>query len=140
LGRKNVLQHALDDSALAVRFKLGEQAVAAKIVDCHARLLAARGQRVRPPVDNKVLSSWNGLLLRVLAEAARVLDDETKASEYLILATRSANFLLNNLYAHGKLHRSWHEEKTTREVFLEDYAALILGLLELYQADFDNRW
>ena len=56
------------------------------------------------------------------------------------MATRSANFLLNNLYVNGKLHRSWRDGKTTDEVFLEDYASLIIGLLELYQTDFDNHW
>ncbi len=57
-----------------------------------------------------------------------------------MLATRSANFLLSNLDIDGKLCRSWRDGKTIHEVFLEDYASLIIGLLELYQADFDNRW
>ena len=137
---KNVLQRALDDASLAARFKLDEKAVAVKLTDCHSKLLAARTQRVRPNTDNKVLTAWNGLMLHTFAEAARVLDDKQKATEYLTLATRSANFLLSNLYINGKLHRSWHAGKTTDEVFLEDYASLIIGLLELYQTDFDNRW
>ena len=137
---KNVLQRALDDASLAARFKLDEKAVAVKLTDCHSKLLAARTQRVRPNTDNKVLTAWNGLMLHAFAEAARVLDDKQKATEYLTLATRSANFLLCNLYSNGKLHRSWHDGKTTDEVFLEDYASLIIGLLELYQTDFDNRW
>ncbi len=58
----------------------------------------------------------------------------------LSLATRSANFILSNSYISGKLHRSWRDGKMTDEVFLEDYASLIIGLLELYQTDFDNRW
>jgi len=137
---KNVLQRALDDASLAARFKLDEKAVAVKLTDCHSKLLAARTQRVRPNTDNKVLTAWNGLMLHTFAEAARVLDDKQKATEYLTLATRSANFLLSNLYINGKLHRSWHAGKTTDEVFLEDYASLIIGLLELYQTDFHNRW
>ena len=56
------------------------------------------------------------------------------------MATRNANFLLNSLRKDGKLKRSWREGKVTNEVFLEDYAALILGLIELYQTDFDNQW
>jgi uncharacterized protein YyaL (SSP411 family) len=56
------------------------------------------------------------------------------------LATRSAEFLLNALHPDGKLKRSWRQGKTTNEVFLEDYAALILGLIELYQTDFQNKW
>jgi uncharacterized protein YyaL (SSP411 family) len=57
-----------------------------------------------------------------------------------LLATRSAEFLLSRLRPDGKLKHSWRAGKTTREVFLEDYAALILGLLELYQTDFDHKW
>jgi uncharacterized protein YyaL (SSP411 family) len=56
------------------------------------------------------------------------------------MATRNAEFMLDALRPDGKLRRSWRQGKTTNEVFLEDYAALILGLLELYQTDFENRW
>ena len=59
---------------------------------------------------------------------------------YYKLATRNADFLLNSLRPDGKLKRSWREGKITNEVFLEDYAALILGLLELYQTDFNSKW
>jgi uncharacterized protein YyaL (SSP411 family) len=137
---KNVLQRALDDASLAARFKLDEEAITVKLADCHSKLLAARAQRIRPNTDDKILTAWNGLMLHAFAEATRVLDDKKKASEYIILATRSANFLLNNLYANGELHRSWRDGKRTDEVFLEDYASLIIGLLELYQTDFDNHW
>jgi len=56
------------------------------------------------------------------------------------MTTRNAEFLLRELRPNGKLKHSWRDGKTTNEVFLEDYAALILGLLELYQTDFKNRW
>jgi hypothetical protein len=137
---KTVLQRALDDASLAARFKLEEEAVAAKLDDCHAKLLAARAQRVRPNTDDKILTAWNGLMLHAFAETARVLDEKEKAVEYLIVAIRSADFLLSNLRSDGKLQRAWRAGKTTGEVFLEDYAALIIGLLELYQTDFDPRW
>ncbi len=137
---KTVLQRALDDVSLAARFDLDPQPVTIKLANCHSRLLAARARRVRPNTDDKILTAWNGLMLQAFAQAACCLDDEKKASEYLILATRNANFLLNNLYAGGQLHRSWRAGKMTDGVFLEDNASLILGLLELYQTDFDNHW
>ena len=137
---KTVLQRALDDSSLAARFKMDEEAAVVKLADCHSKLLAARAQRIRPNTDDKILTAWNGLMLHAFAEAGRVLDDEKKASEYIILATHSANFLLNHLFANGELHRSWRDGKRTDEVFLEDYASLIIGLLALYQTDFDNHW
>jgi uncharacterized protein YyaL (SSP411 family) len=135
-----VLQRALDDTSLAARFKLDPESVSVKLAACHSRLLSVRSSRVRPGTDDKVLTSWNGLMLATLAEAVRVLDDIDYRSKFTNLATRSAEFLLKHLRPEGKLKHSWRNGKTTDEVFLEDYAALILGLLELYQTDFNNTW
>ncbi|MCC6568813.1 MAG: thioredoxin domain-containing protein, partial [Anaerolineales bacterium] len=145
---KTVLQRALDDASLAARFKLdtstslsaSSQTVPSKLADCHARLLSARAKRVRPGTDDKVLTSWNGLMLATIAEAARTVNETELQITYALLATRNADFLLSRLRPNGKLKHSWRGEKTTGEVFLEDYAALILGLLELYQTDFNDRW
>lgn len=138
---KTVPQRALDDTSLAARFKLDPETVPTKLALSHSKLYAARANRIRPGTDDKVLTSWNGLMLAAIAESARVLADVSQqASNYLNLATRNAEFLLTNLRPDGKLRRSWRDGKTTHEVFLEDYAALILGLLELYQTDFNAQW
>jgi uncharacterized protein YyaL (SSP411 family) len=79
-------------------------------------------------------------MLATLAEAARVLDDSENQGMLASLATRNALFLLNQLRPEGRLKHGWRDGKTSNVVFLEDYAALILGLLELYQFDFDNAW
>ncbi len=139
-GGKTVLQRALDDASLSSRFKLSLQQTADKLSDCSSKLLTARAQRTRPATDDKVLTAWNGLMLQTFAEAARLVDDPRKASEYTTVAARSAGFLLSALRPNGRLRRSWREGRVTREVFLEDYAALIIGLLELYQTDFNNDW
>ncbi len=133
---KTVLQRALDDSSLAARFKLDVGTVSVKLAESYSNLYAARAKRIRPGTDDKVLTAWNGLMLAAFAEAARVLGDD----DYLNMAVRNADFLLTYLRAESKLRRSWRDGKTTNEVFLEDYAALILGLLELYQTDFNERW
>ena len=73
-------------------------------------------------------------------EIASSLKTAPRNDMYYKLATRNAEFLLNSLRSGGKLKRSWRAGKITNEVFLEDYAALILGLIELYQTDFNNRW
>ena len=137
---KTVLQRALDDTSLAVRFRLDPKAVPAKLAESHTKLLAARASRVRPGTDDKVLTAWNGLMLAACAEASRALSEPELQHRYLVMATRNAEFLLDALRPAGKLKRSWRQGKVTNEVFLEDYAALILGLLELYQTDFQNRW
>jgi hypothetical protein len=88
-------------------------------------------------------------MLAAFAEAARVFSlesgsllpsNEQQAVRFQRMATRSAEFLLTALRPDGQLCRVWREGKTTNAVFLEDYAALILGLLELYQTDFENKW
>jgi len=152
---RTVLQRALDDPSLAARFKLDVEIVPAKLAGCHARLLSARSSRIRPGTDDKVLTSWNGLMLATMAEAAYTLepgsllpgsDQPTPPSlhsaqrDYYKLASRNANFLLSGLRPNGRLKHSWRNGNATNEVFLEDYAALVLGLLELYQTDFDNKW
>jgi uncharacterized protein len=137
---KTVLQRALDDSSLAARFKLDPKTVPAKLSDSHSKLLTARASRVRPGTDDKILTAWNGLMLATVAEAARVLDESELQHKYLLLATRNAEFLLDALRPNGKLKRSWRQGQITNEVFLEDHAALILGLIELYQTDFQDKW
>jgi uncharacterized protein YyaL (SSP411 family) len=137
---KTVLQRTLDDASLAARFQLDPRTIPAKLTDSHARLLSARASRVRPGTDDKILTAWNGLMLATLAEAARVIDEADLRSQYVVLATRNADFLLDALRPNNRLRRSWRQGKATNEVFLEDYAALILGLLELYQTDFQVKW
>jgi uncharacterized protein len=133
---KTVLHRALDDASLASRFHLDLESVRVKLAESHSKLCVVRGSRIRPATDDKILTGWNGLMLAAFAEAARVLGNKI----YLDVATRSANFILSSLRPHGQLQRAWRNGMTTSAVFLEDYAALILGLLELYQTDFNNQW
>ncbi|MEL7644858.1 MAG: thioredoxin domain-containing protein [Anaerolineaceae bacterium] len=131
-----ILRRASSDSDLAMQFQMSIADVHSRLVERQAQLLAERKSRIRPGTDTKVLTFWNGLMLSTFAEAARVLDNE----EYLQIAQRNADFLLSSLPVDGKLRRAWRNGRVSNEVFLEDYAALILGLIELYQTDFDNRW
>jgi uncharacterized protein YyaL (SSP411 family) len=133
---KTVLQRALDDSSLAARFKLDPEGVRRKLIELHRKLLEVRSQRVRPGTDDKVLVMWNALILSAFAEAGRYL----KRPDYLDAASRNARFLLDNLVVNGHLQRSWREGQAKHNAYLEDHAALILGLLELYQSDFNDEW
>jgi uncharacterized protein YyaL (SSP411 family) len=137
---KIVLQRALDDSSLSARFKIDPETVTGKLAESHSRLFAARSPRIRPATDDKILTSWNGLMLAVFAETSRVIDNTELSQRYEKAAIRNAEFLLSSLRPNEQLRRAWRDGQTTDAVFLEDYAALILGLLELYQTTFDNKW
>jgi uncharacterized protein YyaL (SSP411 family) len=140
LEGKLVLQRALDDSTLAARTHTPPHLVSDKLAVCHSRLFAARAERIRPATDDKILTAWNALMLAAFAEAARAFQNtgEELATRYRLMATRNAQFILGKLRPDGKLCRSWRNSKTTSEVFLEDYAALIIALLAVYELDFDN--
>jgi uncharacterized protein YyaL (SSP411 family) len=93
-------------------------------------------RRVRPHRDEKVLSAWNGLMLRAVAEAARVLDRQ----DLLRLAQANADFLLARLQQDGRMRRSYKDGRAGGSGFLEDQAAVVDGLLSLYEAGFERRW
>jgi uncharacterized protein YyaL (SSP411 family) len=133
---KTVLQRALDDSSLAARFKMGPEAAREKLAQAHRRLLKVRSNRIRPGTDDKILVMWNALMLSAFAEAGRSLG----RVDYLEAAERNAQFLADHLYVDGRLHRSWREGQAKHNAYLEDHAALILAMLDLYQADFRNEW
>ena len=107
------------------------------LAEASRKLFEMRERRVHPGRDDKVLTSWNGLMLSAFAEAARVL----KRDDYREIAERNAEFLLNELMtADGRLYHTWKAGEARINGYLEDYAYLIDGLLELYQTTFDSHW
>jgi len=132
----NVLQRVLSDEQIAEEFKISVEAVPGKLAALHAQLLATRSERERPGTDDKVLTSWNALMMMAFAEAGRYLG----RPDYTAAAARNADFTLRALYPEGRLLRSWRNGQARHDAYLEDHAALILGLLALYQSDPDVRW
>ena len=98
-------------------------------------LLAARSQRVRPGLDDKVLTEWNGLMLSTIAEAAAA----TGTAEWLDAAVRNAEFLCDNLRVNGRWMRSWQGEARVL-AFSADHGALIDAFVRLHEATGDPRW
>jgi hypothetical protein len=99
-------------------------------------LYEARERRVRPGLDDKILASWNGLMLRGVAEAARAFDDD----ELRALALRNGAFLFRELVRDGQVLRSYKNGVAKIAGFLEDYAAVALGALAVYELTFDRMW
>ena len=133
---QNILRRSLTDEQLAQQFHLDPASIPPHLSELRQRLLSVRDARVHPAVDDKVLVSWNALVLTVLAEAGRSLGRQ----DYIEAAIKNANFILATMFADGRLMRSWRDGRLNHTAYLEDYAGFALGLLALYQADPHPRW
>jgi uncharacterized protein YyaL (SSP411 family) len=108
----------------------------ARLDAMRARLLEARARRVRPGLDDKILTSWNGLMVRAMARAALALGE----ARYRKAAERAATFVLTHLQRDGRLLRSWRDGRAPLAGFHDDYAFFIVALLDLHEATGDDRW
>ena len=106
------------------------------IESARERLLARRATRIRPGLDDKAVAAWNGLALQAFAEAGAALGDE----RYLDAARRCAAFIAEQLIVDGVLMRSWRDGRTSVLGFLDDYAAVALGMFALFSATGEYRW
>ena len=131
-----ILSLGRDQKALAQEAGIPVEELRQLLDDARGQLLERRQQRVLPDRDDKVLTSWNGLMLRSFAEAASVLQRE----DYLQVAVANATFLLEHLRQEGRLLRSYRDGRARLKGYLEDYAFLIDGLLALYEATFYHQW
>ncbi len=133
----NILHVPNEDEVVAGRLNLTIEELRAKLTAIKQKLYTVREQRVHPGLDDKILTAWNGMMLASLAEAARVLD----RAAYREAAVRNADFLRRALRTdNGRLLRTHKNGESKINGYLEDYANLIDGLLELYQTTFDERW
>ena len=111
-------------------------AVIEQFASARAKLLEARQRRPRPHRDDKVLTDWNGLMIGALAYGARALDEP----RYAQAASAAAAFVLERLQRDGQLLHRYRDGVADIPAFLDDYAFLSWGLLELYETTFDVRW
>ncbi|MEE8424754.1 MAG: thioredoxin domain-containing protein, partial [Elusimicrobiota bacterium] len=132
---KNILyaEHSLKKTAR--KFGISKREAERRSRAALKRLLSVREKRPRPSLDDKVLASWNGLMISAFAKGYQVLEDE----RYLAAAEKAADFLKKNLYDSSKkrLYHRWREGDRAVEGLADDYAFLIQGLLDLYEASFD---
>ncbi len=135
---KNILHVELPLEIVASQARVEPAHLAATIARGRTALFAARQQRVAPGLDDKVLTSWNGLMLTAFADAARILGRD----DYRQVAVAAANFLLSRLRDphSGRLLRTYKDGRAKLNAYLEDHAMLAEGLLALYQATFELRW
>ena len=133
---RNIFHIRTDISLAAARVGLDRERLGRVIADAKTKLYTARSKRTRPARDEKILASWNGLMLRGLATAARAFENWEIAK----LAERNGDFLFSQMVKDGRVARSWSKSGARINGFLEDYAAVALGFISLYELTFDTKW
>ena len=132
---KNILiqRHTVEETA--AHFKREAQEIRELLASSRKQLMALRAKRPRPHLDDKIIAGWNGLIISAYARAAAILQED----RFLQAATRAAEFVRRDLYDKKtkKLYRSFREGRSAIEGFADDYAFVIQGLLDLYEASFD---
>jgi uncharacterized protein YyaL (SSP411 family) len=134
---RSILHRPRPEAAVASELGLQPGALAARIEDSRARLYAARARRKAPIRDDKIVTAWNGLMISAFARGALVTGDRALAEP----ATRAAQFILGEARGEqGRLHRTHKDGKARHSGVLEDYAFMIQGLLDLFEATSEAEW
>jgi len=133
---RNILHLPQSPESFAAEEEISLAQFEETLMRARARLLEVRERRVHPSRDDKILSAWNGLMVRSFAEAASILNRQ----DYRLAAEASASFVLGNLREDGRLLRTYKDGRARLKGYLEDYAFMADGLIALYEATFDHRW
>jgi uncharacterized protein YyaL (SSP411 family) len=162
-GPKNILRILKPPSAFAQLHKIALTDLEQRITNWKKQLRSARLRRTPPPLDDKILTAWNGLMIATLAKGSRILTNyhvfeqktgpepaenaskqpekrDFDAFRYRKAAIQAAECVLNHLKKDGRLLRTYRKGEARFTAYLEDYAFLVEGLLNLYEATFDRRW
>ena len=132
---KNILHLAKPLEEFASELKISTDALISRSERIQKVLLEAKAKRIRPALDDKILTDWNGLMIAAFARASQVLDEE----KYLQVAIRAAVFLLEKMKNEkGVLYHRYVKGERAIEGFLDDYAFLAFGLTEVYEASFNE--
>ncbi|MGB8355357.1 MAG: thioredoxin domain-containing protein, partial [Chthoniobacteraceae bacterium] len=133
---KNTLIQRMSPTDAAAFFKKSEADVMGSLERSRKKLFEIRNKRPRPHLDDKIITAWNGLMISAFARAAGALDDPA----YLDAAQRAATFAQSHLTKDGALIRSYRQGASDVAGFADDYAFLIQGLLDLYEASAQHTW
>jgi uncharacterized protein len=133
---RNILSVPREPADIAAELEIEVQELLNTVRQAGAKLYDIRSTRVWPARDDKVLTAWNGLMLRAFAEGAVAFD----RPDLLDVAVKNATFLRDNLWRDGVLLRTFKDGEAKVHGFLEDYAYLANALVSLYEATFDDAW
>lgn len=130
---KNILHLTESLKEFSSSRKIPEKELQKRMEEVRKKLYNYREGRIHPDKDDKILTDWNGLMIAALAKGARTLDER----QYAEAAKRAADFILKNLRtSDGRLLHRYRDGQATIQAHVDDYAFLIWGLLELYEANF----
>jgi len=133
---RNILHRKLSDKELAKLFGISLDELQEKISKFKSAALKFREGRIRPGLDDKILTSWNAIMLRGLIDAYRAFGDQ----KFLDMALKNAHFIRSKLKNASTLFRTYKDGKAKLDAYLEDYAITIDAFTALYQVTFDEDW
>ncbi|GAA4050038.1 thioredoxin domain-containing protein [Hymenobacter glaciei] len=133
---RNILHRRETDEAFAAAHQLAPGVLPELITGWKQKIMAVRAVRVRPGLDDKVLTGWNALMLQGLTDAYRAFGEP----EFLVVAERNARFIEANLRDGAGLFRTCKNGRASISGFLEDYALVIQAYISLYEVTFTERW
>jgi uncharacterized protein YyaL (SSP411 family) len=133
---RNILHTPQTTASIAKSLKISEKKLEAIINESKEILYQARSRKPPPLRDEKILTSWNGLMISAHARAGLILAN----SQYTDRAIQAAQFVLKRLYINNRLYRSYKDNKAYQNAYLDDYAFLTAALLDLYEATQDPQW
>jgi uncharacterized protein YyaL (SSP411 family) len=126
---RNILFEAQTIAETAHHFEVDERTAADSLRETAEELMKARGRRVRPHLDDKILVAWNGLMISAFAQAGAALGEP----RYSQAARRAADFIAGHMLRDGVLYRRFRDGETAISGFLDDYAGFVQGLIDLYE-------
>jgi len=133
----NIPNRPHSDEFVALQFGITKEEMWEKLRIAREKLMNVRSKRIRPLLDDKVLTSWNSLMISAFAKASRVFND----LKFEKMATRAADFIFKNLFNDsGRLLRRWREGEARFSGYLCDYAQLTVACLDLYETTYDQSW
>jgi uncharacterized protein YyaL (SSP411 family) len=133
---KSILNVTESLEEVAKRLKRDPTEAEGIIQQSRSKLLEHRARRIRPHRDDKVIAGWNGLMISAMACGGAALQEP----KYVAAAVKAGEFVLTKLIRDGRLMRYWRDGNVAGPAYLDDYAFVITGFLDLYEATFDARW
>ena len=134
---ESILHVQTPSNIFARKLRMDQNELNALLADGRQKLFAEREKRIKPGLDDKILTSWNGIMIRGMAMGYQL----TGNREYLTACEKSAEFVITTLtQENGLLYRTYRAGKSHLNAYLEDYSYFIAGLIALYEASFNPKW